>query len=87
VSRIFYSSKGKPCGILNSTWFMDKTFKQREKAAFSKSTYKDLDDVDRAQLSGYAHAIAERNRAAQYKYRKKHPNYTRKTKRTYRKKK
>ena len=79
MSRIFYNSKNKPCGILSSTWFNQMTFKQREKAAFSKSTYKNLDDIDRAQLSGYAHAVNERNKAAAYRFKKSHPNYKRKT--------
>jgi len=79
MSRLFYTSKGKPCGILSSEFFNKKSFKQRERFAFNKNSYKDLDAVDRAQLSGYAHAINERKRAQNYKFKKAHPNYKRKT--------
>ena len=76
---MFFNNNNRPTGILNSTWFNNMSFREREKAAFDKNTYKDLDSVDRAQLSGYAHAIQERKRAEQYKFKMSHPNYKRKT--------
>lgn len=79
MSRMFFNNNNRPTGILNSTWFNNLSFRQREEVAFDKKTYNDLDAVDRAQLSGYAHAIQERKRAENYKYRMSHPNYRRKT--------
>ncbi len=79
MPRIFYDFSGRPTGILRSSDFLSKSFKERERMAFDSTTYKNLSAVDRASLSGYATAVRQINQANNYRYRKAHPRYKRKT--------
>jgi len=63
----FKSYTGKKTDILHSRDFLSKSFKDREKMAFDKETYKNLSKHDSALLQGFASATAQQKRASAYK--------------------
>lgn len=67
MSIQFKSYNGKNTDILHSKEFLSKSFKDREKMAFSKDTYKNLNKHDAALLQGFASAISQQKRAMTYK--------------------
>lgn len=67
----FVTKKGKPTDILHSKSWMSKSYKNREKNAFSKSLHKSLGYRDSLLLRGYATALADKNNAYHYNNKKK----------------
>jgi hypothetical protein len=79
MSKVFHNSKGDQTLIVGSREFAKTKFAERNKMAFAKNGYEDLSSNDKAALIGYAKGLSDAKKSSNAQFRKKNPNYVKKT--------
>lgn len=79
ANKAFKNSKGEQTLVVGSQEFAKMKYKDRNKMAFTKAGYKNLSQNDKAALIGYAKGLSDAKTSSNAQFRKKNPNYVRKT--------